>query len=66
MLAIAIPGFRDLEVEHLVLDYNGTLAIDGRLIPGVREALGALAVCFTNLICLLLVHFSLHGVIGYL
>ena len=43
MLAIAIPGFRDLEVEHLVLDYNGTLAIDGRLIPGVREALGALA-----------------------
>jgi len=43
MLAIAIPGFRDLQVEHLVLDYNGTLAIDGRLIPGVREALGALA-----------------------
>ena len=42
MLAIAIPGFRDLELEHLVLDYNGTLAIDGRLIPGVREALGAL------------------------
>ena len=42
MLAIAIPGFRDLVLEHLVLDYNGTLAIDGRLIPGVREALGAL------------------------
>jgi P-type E1-E2 ATPase len=43
MLAIAIPGFRDLKVEHLVLDYNGTLAIDGRLLPGVREVLGALA-----------------------
>lgn len=43
MLAIAIPGFRDLQLEHLVLDYNGTLAIDGRLIPGVREALRALA-----------------------
>ncbi len=43
MLAIAIPGFRQLELEHLVLDYNGTLAIDGSLIPGVREALGALA-----------------------
>src|ERR1700682_4449961 len=42
MLAIAIPGFRDLEIEHLVLDFNGTLAIDGRLIPGVREALTAL------------------------
>jgi soluble P-type ATPase len=43
MLAVAIPGFHDLKVEHLVLDYNGTLAIDGRLLPGVREALGALA-----------------------
>src|SRR5215469_12567905 len=43
MLAIAIPGFRDLVLEHLVLDYNGTLAIDGRLIPGVREALAALS-----------------------
>ncbi len=43
MLAIAIPGFRDLKVEHLVFDYNGTLAIDGTLLPGVREALGALA-----------------------
>jgi P-type E1-E2 ATPase len=43
MLAVAIPGFGDLELKHLVLDYNGTLAIDGRLIPGVREALAALA-----------------------
>jgi soluble P-type ATPase len=43
MLAIAIPGYRDLELEHLVLDYNGTLAVDGRLLPGVREALAALA-----------------------
>jgi soluble P-type ATPase len=43
MLAIAIPGFRDLEIEHLIVDYNGTLAIDGRLMPGVRDALGALA-----------------------
>jgi P-type E1-E2 ATPase len=43
MLAIAIPGFHDLEIEHLVMDYNGTLAIDGRLIPGVRDVLDALA-----------------------
>ncbi len=43
MLAVAIPGFRDLDLEHLVLDYNGTLAIDGKLIAGVREALAALA-----------------------
>ncbi len=43
MLAIVIPGFRQLELAHLVLDFNGTLAIDGRLIPGVREVLAALA-----------------------
>jgi len=43
MLAIAIPGFRQLVIDHLVLDFNGTLAIDGILIPGVREVLGALA-----------------------
>jgi P-type E1-E2 ATPase len=43
MLTVVIPGFRDLELEHLVLDYNGTLAIDGRLIPGVRDVLDALA-----------------------
>ena len=43
MLAIAIPGYGDLELDHLVLDYNGTLAVDGRLIPSVREALAALA-----------------------
>lgn len=43
MLALAIPGFGDLRLQHLVLDYNGTLAIDGKLIPGVRERLVALA-----------------------
>jgi soluble P-type ATPase len=43
MLAIAIPGFRDLELDHLVVDYNGTLAVDGVLIPGARDALVALA-----------------------
>jgi soluble P-type ATPase len=43
MLKIPIPGHRELELEHLVLDYNGTLACDGELIPGVKEALVALA-----------------------
>ena len=28
------PGFRKLELTHLVLDYNGTLAVDGKLLPG--------------------------------
>jgi soluble P-type ATPase len=43
MIALTIPGFGALELHHLVLDYNGTLAVDGRLLPGVREALTTLA-----------------------
>ncbi len=43
MIAIDIPGFGALRLEHLVLDYNGTLAADGELLPGVGEALRALA-----------------------
>ncbi len=43
MIGVTIPGFRRLELEHLVLDYNGTLAFDGALLGGVAEALLALA-----------------------
>lgn len=43
MIVAAIPGFGTLRIEHLVLDYNGTLALDGRLLPGVRPRLRALA-----------------------
>ena len=43
MIRIDIPGFRSLELAHLVLDYNGTLALDGKLLPGVGDALAALS-----------------------
>ncbi len=43
MIEIPIPGHRDLQLEHLVLDYNGTLAIDGAMIQGVRAWLKRLA-----------------------
>ncbi|WP_449244755.1 HAD family hydrolase [Desulfobacca acetoxidans] len=43
MLTIDIPGFKVLELAHLVLDYNGTVAVDGRLVPGVAERLETLA-----------------------
>jgi|UPI00040D8C25 soluble P-type ATPase len=43
MIHLNIPGFKDLRIEHLVLDYNGTLALDGELLPGVAEALRVLA-----------------------
>jgi soluble P-type ATPase len=43
MVEIDIPGFGELRLEHLVFDYNGTLAVDGRLLPGVQERLNELA-----------------------
>ncbi len=43
MLKLDIPGWDGpLEIEHLVLDVNGTIALDGSLIPGLDEAVGAL------------------------
>ena len=45
MLGIEIPGFKSLLLAHLVLDYNGTLACDGRVIAGVGERLGLLSDC---------------------
>lgn len=43
MITIDIPGYKKLELSHLVLDYNGTLAVDGQLVPGVAPCLNALA-----------------------
>ncbi|TYT74004.1 HAD family hydrolase [Desulfobotulus mexicanus] len=39
MFTINIPGFGKIEADHLVLDYNGTLAQDGQLLDGVKERL---------------------------
>jgi soluble P-type ATPase len=43
MIEINIPDTASLNLQHLVLDYNGTLAGDGRLLPGVEPRLMALA-----------------------
>lgn len=43
MLEINIPGYRKLQLKHIILDYNGTIACDGMLICGVKENLNALA-----------------------
>jgi len=43
MLEIAISGAEPLRLDYLVADFNGTLACDCALLPGVREALGRLA-----------------------
>lgn len=38
-----IPGFKKLKLRYLVLDYNGTMSIDGKMIPGVKERLISLS-----------------------
>lgn len=43
MVEINIPDFHDLRLLHLVSDYNGTLAADGKLLPGVGDALTLLS-----------------------
>lgn len=43
MMKFQIPGWEDLVLEHLVLDFNGTIGLDGQLIPGVKERLYELA-----------------------
>ena len=43
MLHIDVPGWKTLRLAHLFLDYNGTLALDGRILPGVAEHLDELS-----------------------
>jgi P-type E1-E2 ATPase len=53
MLKVNIPGRGELTFTDVMLDYNGTLALDGFLIKGVRERLAELSS-----------HFILHIVTG--
>lgn len=45
MIQFTIPGFKNenITIKHVVMDFNGTLAIDGVLIAGVKDKLIALA-----------------------
>jgi soluble P-type ATPase len=43
MFEMDIPGVGPVQLEHLVSDFTGTLSMDGRLLPGVRERLKAIA-----------------------
>jgi soluble P-type ATPase len=42
MIELVIPNYRSLALRRLVLDVNGTLALDGVLLPGVAERLARL------------------------
>jgi soluble P-type ATPase len=43
MLTFDIPGYKILTLAHLVMDYNGTLAVDGKLVDGVAVRLETLS-----------------------
>ncbi len=42
MIEIQVPGRDTLCLEHLVLDVNGTIAVDGQLVEGVARRLAEL------------------------
>lgn len=43
MIQFTIPGFKSLQIHHIVFDFNGTLGLDGMLLPGIEEKLNQLA-----------------------
>ena len=43
MLLYEIPGRDNIEIENIVFDYNGTIAVDGKLIDGVKDLINLLA-----------------------
>lgn len=43
MLEIDIPGFGPVVLEYLISDFTGTLSVDGKLLPGVKEHLNRIA-----------------------
>ncbi|WP_320034345.1 ATPase P [Halarcobacter sp.] len=42
-MKIDIPGREPFELKNIVFDYNGTIAIDGKLILGVSESINSLS-----------------------
>lgn len=57
MLEVDVPGYGSLRLAHVALDVNGTLALDGALLPGVAERLAALR----SLLTLHLITADTHG-----
>lgn len=43
MLKMDIPGFGELNLSNAIFDFNGTLAIEGKLIEGIAEHLNMLS-----------------------
>lgn len=49
-MVIEIPGYKVLNVDTLLLDYNGTIAIDGIIPDSVKERIIKLAIDFKILV----------------
>ena len=43
MISISIPGWGNMEIENIVLDLNGTIAIDGKISSEVKEKINSLS-----------------------
>jgi soluble P-type ATPase len=43
MIKIDIPGWGAMEIDNIVLDMNGTIATDGRILPEVKEKINSLS-----------------------
>lgn len=43
MIRYEIPGREEIEIENIIFDYNGTLAVDGNLIDGVYQLINELS-----------------------
>lgn len=48
-MKIDIPGTGEIEIENLLMDYNGTLAVDGQIVDGVKDKINELS-------CLVKIH----------
>lgn len=42
-MQLLIPGFNKKEFNHLIMDFNGTIALDGDVLEGVKDRLEALS-----------------------
>jgi soluble P-type ATPase len=43
MISIDIPGWGTMEIENLILDLNGTLATDGKILPEAKKKINSLS-----------------------
>lgn len=52
MITIENMGMKTLNIENLLLDYNGTIATDGKVIAEIKERIEAIKAKGVNVYCL--------------